>query len=100
VQEAVNEHRGRLAELEDTLKKIKSNPTVINEAGFKQKLQDVQERVHELLKLAKSGSGSELDFVVPLAYSYNHSFGPFPPLLFLPRIKSICTIYRRKEVIG
>ncbi|XP_014218984.1 laminin subunit gamma-1 isoform X2 [Copidosoma floridanum] len=59
VQDAVNEHRGRLAELEDTLRKIKSNPTVINEEGFKQKLREVQERVNELLELAKSATGSD-----------------------------------------
>ncbi|XP_001604560.2 laminin subunit gamma-1 [Nasonia vitripennis] len=61
VQDAVNEHRGRLAELEDNLRKIKSNPTVINEEGFKQKLSDVQNRVRDLLELAKSGSGSGSD---------------------------------------
>lgn len=61
VQDAVNEHRGRLSELEDNLRKIKSNPTVINEEGFKQKLSDVQNRVRDLLELAKSGSGSGSD---------------------------------------
>ncbi|XP_058793265.1 laminin subunit gamma-1 [Phymastichus coffea] len=59
VQDAVNEHRDRLASLEDTLRKIKNNPTVINEDGFKQKLKDVQNRVRELLELAKTGSGTE-----------------------------------------
>ncbi|XP_014222768.1 laminin subunit gamma-1 isoform X2 [Trichogramma pretiosum] len=55
VQEAVNEHRYRLGELDDTLRKIKSNPTVINEEGFKQKLQAVQQRVRDLVESAKAG---------------------------------------------
>lgn len=59
VQDAVNEHRDRLAALEETIRNIKSNPTVINEDGFKQKLKDVQNRVRELLELAKAGSGSK-----------------------------------------
>ncbi|KAJ8665186.1 hypothetical protein QAD02_006848 [Eretmocerus hayati] len=59
VQDAVNEHRDRLALLEDTLRKIKSNPTVINESGFKEKLKSVQERVKELLDVAKSSTGSD-----------------------------------------
>lgn len=59
MQDAVNLHRSRLAELEDTLRKIKSNPTVVNEEGFKQKLGEVQEKVKQLYEIAKTGSGSD-----------------------------------------
>lgn len=59
VQDAVNSHRRRLANLEDTLKKINSSPTIIKDSDFEKELANVQARVTELLELAKEGSGSE-----------------------------------------
>ncbi|CAL7935288.1 unnamed protein product [Xylocopa violacea] len=59
VQEAVNNHRERLAELENTLKKINSSPTVIKDSDFEKELKTVQDSVNNLLKIAKQGSGNE-----------------------------------------
>ncbi|XP_033223143.1 laminin subunit gamma-1 isoform X2 [Belonocnema kinseyi] len=59
VQDAVNSHRRRLSQLEDTLKKINSSPTVIKDSDFEKELKNVQARVNELLELTKQGSGYE-----------------------------------------
>ncbi|XP_076658555.1 laminin subunit gamma-1 isoform X1 [Halictus rubicundus] len=59
VQDAVNRHRERLAELENTLRKINSSPTVIKDSDFEEELLTIQDRVKNLLKIAKQGSGSE-----------------------------------------
>ncbi|XP_031846744.1 laminin subunit gamma-1 isoform X2 [Nomia melanderi] len=59
VQDAVNRHRERLAELENTLKKINSSPTVIKDNEFEKELMKIQNRVKNLLSIAKQGSGSE-----------------------------------------
>lgn len=58
VQSAVDDHRRRLTELEDTLRKINSNPTVIKDSDFEKELKNVQNRVKALLTIAKQGSGS------------------------------------------
>lgn len=59
VQDAANRHRERLSELENTLKKINSSPTVIKDADFEKELKNVQDRVKNLQEIAKHGSGSE-----------------------------------------
>jgi len=59
VQSAVNDHRQHLAELEDTLFKINSSPTVIKDSDFEKELKNVQDRVKVLLTIAKQGSGSK-----------------------------------------
>lgn len=59
VQSAVNDHRRRLAELEDTLNKINSSPTVIKDSDFEKELKNVQDRVKALLTSAKEGSNIE-----------------------------------------
>ncbi|XP_067209558.1 laminin subunit gamma-1 isoform X2 [Linepithema humile] len=59
VQTAVDDHRRRLAELENTLHKINSSPTVIKDSDFEKELKNVQDRVKALLTIAKQGSGSE-----------------------------------------
>ncbi|XP_033323034.2 laminin subunit gamma-1 isoform X1 [Megalopta genalis] len=59
VQDAVDTHRERVAELENTLRKINSSPTVIKDSDFENELLTVQEKVKNLLKIAKQGSGSE-----------------------------------------
>ncbi|XP_015116033.1 laminin subunit gamma-1 [Diachasma alloeum] len=59
VQDAVNSHRRRLADLENTLRKINSSPTVIKDSDFERELQNVEDRVRNLLQTAKAGSGSE-----------------------------------------
>lgn len=59
VQDAVNRHRERLSELESTLRKINSSPTVIKDSDFEKELKNVQERVRDLLQIAKQGSGNE-----------------------------------------
>jgi hypothetical protein len=48
-----------LAELEDTLYKINSSPTVIKDSDFEKELKNVQDRVKALLSVAKQGSGSK-----------------------------------------
>ena len=59
VQSAANSHRERLAELENTLKKINSSPTVIKDSDFEKELKNVQDRVKNVLHTAKQGSGNE-----------------------------------------
>ncbi|XP_024947566.1 laminin subunit gamma-1 isoform X2 [Cephus cinctus] len=59
VQDATNAHRRRLAELEETLRKINSSPTVIKDTDFEKELKNVQNRVNTLLQIAKQGSGNE-----------------------------------------
>lgn len=59
VQSAVNDHRQRLTDLESTLRKINSSPTVIKDSDFEKELKNVQDRVKDLLNIAKQGSGSE-----------------------------------------
>ncbi|XP_076636198.1 laminin subunit gamma-1 isoform X1 [Colletes latitarsis] len=59
VQDAVDNHRERLAELENTLKKINSSPTVIKDSDFEKELKNVHDRVKNLLMIAKQGSGNE-----------------------------------------
>ncbi|KAK0177645.1 hypothetical protein PV328_001679 [Microctonus aethiopoides] len=59
IQDAVNLHRKRLADLENTLKKINSSPTVIKDSDFEMELKNVEDRVKNLLQTAKAGSGSE-----------------------------------------
>ncbi|XP_043463177.1 laminin subunit gamma-1 [Leptopilina heterotoma] len=59
VESAVNSHRKRLGDLEDTLKKINSSPTVIKDSDFEKELKNVQERIKKLVSLAKQGSGNE-----------------------------------------
>ncbi|KAH0945533.1 hypothetical protein HN011_010340 [Eciton burchellii] len=59
VQSAVDDHRLRLADLEDTLRKINNSPTVIKDSDFEKELRNVQDRVKALLIIAKQGSGSE-----------------------------------------
>lgn len=59
VQSAVNDHRRRLAELEDTLNKINSSPTVIKDSDFEKELKNVQDRVKALLTITKQGSSIE-----------------------------------------
>lgn len=59
VQDAVDGHRERLAELENTLRKINSSPTVIKDSDFEKELQNIQDRVKNLLRIAKQGSGSK-----------------------------------------
>lgn len=63
VQSAVDDHRKRLAELEDTLRKINSNPTVINDSDFEKELKNVQDKIRALLNVAKQGSGSNYCFL-------------------------------------
>ncbi|XP_051161958.1 laminin subunit gamma-1 [Leptopilina boulardi] len=59
VENAVNSHRRRLGDLEETLKKINSSPTVIKDSDFEKELKNVQDRIKTLVSLAKQGSGSE-----------------------------------------
>lgn len=59
VQAAANNHRVRLTELENTLKKINSSPTVIKDSDFEKELKNIQDKVKNLLQIAKQGSGSK-----------------------------------------
>lgn len=53
VQDAVGTHRENLRKLENVLKDINNNPTVINDEQFEKKLKEVQAYVNELEKNAK-----------------------------------------------
>lgn len=68
VQSAVDDHRQRLAELEDTLRKINSSPTVINDSDFDKELKNVQNRVRALLNIAKQESGSNYSFIITVIF--------------------------------
>ena len=74
VQSAVNDHRQRLAELEDTLYKINSSPTVIKNSDFEKELKNVQDRVKTLLTTAKQGSGSKYHYYYYYYYYYYHHY--------------------------
>lgn len=59
VQEAVVSHRENLKKLENVLKDINNNPTVINDEEFEQQLKEVQLRVNELERNAKQNTGGK-----------------------------------------
>lgn len=59
VQEAVNEHREKLANLASLLERIVSNPTVIADLDFDRKLAEVQNRVDQLWVDAKLQTGGD-----------------------------------------
>lgn len=59
VQDAADEHRGKLANLSAVLAEIASKPTVIDDAEFDSKLRVVQEKINILTEDAKSGAGGE-----------------------------------------
>lgn len=58
VRDAANDHRKKLNELNNVLKEIEWNPTVIDDVEFESKLKAVQEKIDILAVDAKSGSGS------------------------------------------
>jgi len=57
VQDAVAAHRENLRKLEDVLKNINNNPTVVIDDDFEQKLKEVQSQVDELEQNAKFATG-------------------------------------------
>lgn len=57
VRDAVREHRKSLRRLEDTLKNLNNNPTVVVDDKFEQKLKEVQMQVDELEQNAKYATG-------------------------------------------
>lgn len=57
VQEAANEHRQKLANLNKILQDIQSKPIVIDDNEFVSKLRAVQDKIDILVEDAKSGSG-------------------------------------------
>lgn len=57
VQEAANEHRAKLANLNKILQDIQSKPIVIDDNEFVSKLRAVQDKIDILVEDAKSGSG-------------------------------------------
>lgn len=59
VQDAVASHRANLRKLENVLKDINNNPTVINDVEFEQKLKEVQTYVNELETNAKLATGGK-----------------------------------------
>nr|CAG4643691.1 EOG090X005Q [Lepidurus arcticus] len=66
VQVAVNEHRAKLGDLSSLLQKIVSNPTLIADVDFDQKLAEVQDRVDRLWVDAKLQSGGDRSVAVQL----------------------------------
>ena len=59
VQDAVDEHRGKLVSLSDLLERIVNNPTIISDVDFDVKLAEVQQRVDQLYADAKRNSGGD-----------------------------------------
>lgn len=57
MQEAANEHRQKLADLNKILQDIQSKPIVIDDNEFVSKLRAVQDKIDILVEDAKSGSG-------------------------------------------
>lgn len=57
VQDAANDHRQKLRELNAVLQEIASKPTVIDDNEFEFKLKSVQEKIDILAEDAKSGAG-------------------------------------------
>lgn len=57
VQDAANDHRKKLADLNHILREIASKPTVIDDIEFESKLRTVQEKIDILTEDAKSGAG-------------------------------------------
>lgn len=57
VQDAVATHRENLRKLEDVLKNINNNPTVVVDDDFEQKLKEVQSQIDELEQNAKFATG-------------------------------------------
>lgn len=57
VQDAANDHRKKLADLNHILREIASKPTVIDDIEFESKLKTVQEKIDILTEDAKSGAG-------------------------------------------
>lgn len=71
VQDAVGEHRKNLRHLENVLKDIKNNPTVVNDEEFDKKLKAVQAAVDELERNAKDATGGEYNILFYLTTSHN-----------------------------
>jgi len=59
VQDAVDKHRVKLNEMEKILEEIANTPTVTDDLDFERKLSQVQDRVDQLWKDAKSAIGGE-----------------------------------------
>lgn len=57
VRDAANEHRAKLARLNEILQQVASSPYVIDDEEFESKLKTVQEKIDILVEDAKSGSG-------------------------------------------
>ncbi|CAI6348984.1 unnamed protein product [Macrosiphum euphorbiae] len=60
VRDAVAAHRENLRKLEDVLKNINNNPTVVIDDDFEQKLKEVQSQVDELEQNAKFATGGNI----------------------------------------
>lgn len=58
VQSAANQHRVKLKELEKVLSDIASNPTVISDQDFENKLKEVERIMEQLWNEARHGAGS------------------------------------------
>lgn len=63
VQDAANEHRAKLAKLSQLLEEIEKNPQLIDDIDFEIKLQEIQQRVQELLDNARDAAGADGNLV-------------------------------------
>ena len=66
VQEAVDQHRIKMADLATILQRIISNPTIIADLDFDRKLAEVQDRVDQLWVDAKMQSGGDKSISIQL----------------------------------
>ena len=60
VQDAANDHRAKMADLNGVLDKIINSPTLISDVDFDAKLAEVQDRVEKLYIEARLQSGGIL----------------------------------------
>lgn len=73
VQDAANNHRAKLAELEELLKALRENPQLLNDEEFVAKLKEVEGKVDKLLEDALSATGKLIiyNLYTHLFYLYN-----------------------------
>ena len=66
IQDAVDEHRKKLTELENLLDEIERSPQTVNNANFDKQLEDVVFKVNNLMKEAIRAQGADTSLVMQL----------------------------------
>ena len=66
VQDRVNEHRGKLQDLEDLINNIGSDPELVNDEDFERRLKELDAELNATIAAAQNASGKRRIFL--LAY--------------------------------